>query len=322
MAIVTNTFTSFDAKGIREELSDVINMISPEDVPLQSNIGSKNVSNTYFEWQHDSLASVDTTARIDGDDVTSFDSTSATTRVGNYTQILRRTVIVADNLGSQDLAGRNDEMAMQIAKRGRELKRDLESVLTANNAAVAGNSSTARETAGLGAWIATNTVKQTGGTPAGADPTGDGSDARTDDGTPAAFTETMLKSAMQQAYTSGGQPSILMVGPFNKTQVSGFAGIAAQRYQAPSDSPTTIIGAADVYLSDFGTLSVVSNRFQRERDAWLLDPEYASVCYLRPIQKKDLAATGDATKAMLLVEAGLEVGAEDAHAGVFDLTSS
>jgi len=317
MAIVTNTFTSFDAKGIREELSDVINMISPEDVPLQSNIGSKNVSNTYFEWQHDSLAAVDTTARIDGDDVSAFDSTSATTRVGNYTQILRRSVIVADNLGSQDLAGRNDEMAMQIAKRGRELKRDLESVLTANNAAVAGNSSTARETAGLGAWIATNDVLGSGG----ASPTGDGSDARTD-GTQAAFTEAMLKSAMQAAYTAGGQPSILMVGPFNKTQVSGFAGIAAQRYQAPSDAPTTIIGAADVYLSDFGTLNVVPNRFQRERDAWLLDPEYASVCYLRPIQKVDLAKTGDASKAMLLVEAGLEVGAEDAHAGVFDLTTS
>lgn len=322
MAIVANTFTSFDAKGIREELSDVINMISPEDVPLQSNIGSKNVSNTYFEWQHDSLAATDKTARIDGDDVSSFDSTSATTRVGNYTQILRRTVIVADNLGSQDLAGRNDEMAMQIAKRGRELKRDLEAVLTDNNAAVAGNSSTARETAGLGAWIATNTVHQSGGTPAGADPTGDGSDARTDDSVPAAFTETMLKSAMQSAYTNGGQPSILMVGPFNKTQVSGFAGIAAQRYQAPSDSPTTIIGAADVYLSDFGQLQVVPNRFQRERDAWLLDPEYASVAYLRPIQKVDLSKTGDATKAMLIVEAGLEVGAEDAHAGVFDLTSS
>lgn len=320
MAIVANTFTSFDAKGIREELSDVINMISPEDVPLQSNIGSKNVSNTYFEWQHDSLASTDTTARIDGDDVSSFDSTSSTTRVGNYTQILRRTVIVADNLGSQTLAGRNDEMAMQIAKRGRELKRDLESCLTANNAAVSGNSSTARETAGLGAWIATNTVHQSGGS--GADPTGDGSDARTDDSTPVAFTETMLKSAMQSAYTNGGQPSILMVGPFNKTQVSGFAGIAAQRYQAPSDSPTTIIGAADVYLSDFGQLQVVPNRFQRERDAWLLDPEYASVAYLRPIQKVDLSKTGDATKAMLLVEAGLEVGAEDAHAGVFDLTAS
>jgi hypothetical protein len=323
MAIVTNTFTSFDAKGIREELSNVINNISPEEVPFQSNVGSRNVSNTYFEWQTDQLAAVDKTARIDGDDVTSFDSTAATTRVGNYTQILRRTVIVADNLESQDLAGRTSELSMQIAKRGKELKRDLEAVLTDNNAAVAGNTSTARETAGLGAWIATNDVFQTGGSPnSGASPTGDGTDARTDDSSQAAFTETMLKSAMQNAYSSGGNPTVLMVGPFNKTVVSGFAGIAAQRYMAPSDAPTTIIGAADVYLSDFGTLSVIPNRFQRERDAFVLDPEYASVCYLRPIQNVELSKTGDASKSMLLVEAGLEVGNEAAHAGIFDLTTS
>jgi hypothetical protein len=319
MAIVANTFTSFNAKGIREELSNVINSISPETVPFQSNVGSKNVSNTYFEWQTDALAAVDKTARIDGDDVASFDSTAATTRVGNYTQILRRTVIVADNLDSQDLAGRNSEMAMQMAKRGKELKRDLEAVLCDNNAQVAGNSSTARETGGLGSWIATNDIMGVAGSPAS--PTGNGTDARTD-GTQRAFTETMLKSAMQLAFTSGGTPSVLMVGPFNKTVVSGFAGIAAQRYMAPSDSPTTIIGAADVYLSDFGTLSVTTNLFQRERDAFILDPEYASVNYLRPIQNVDLAKTGDASKSMLLCEAGLEIGSEAAHAGVFDLTTS
>lgn len=322
MAIVANTFTSFDSVGIREELSNIISNISPETTPFQSNVGSENVSNTYFEWQTDSLNAVSTTPRVDGDDVTSFDATGSTTRVGNYTHILRRTLIIADNLGSQDAAGRNDELAFNLAKRGKELKRDIEAVLLDNNAQVAGNSSTARETAGLGAWIATNTVKQTGGTPAGADPTGDGTDARTDDSVPAAFTEAMLKSAMQKAYTAGGEPSILMVGPFNKTQVSGFAGIAAQRYQAPSDSPTTIIGAADVYMSDFGTLSVIPNRFQRERDAWLLDPEYASVCYLRPIQAIDLAKTGDAEKKMVIAEMGLKVSNEAAHAGIFDLTAS
>ena len=319
MAIVANTFTSFSAKGIREELSDVINSISPETVPFQSNVGSKSVSNTYFEWQTDALAAVDKTARIDGDDVASFDATAATTRVGNYTQILRRTVIVADNLESQDLAGRNSELSMQIAKRGKELKRDLEAVLTDNNAQVAGNTTTARETGGLGAWIATNDIMGVAGSPAS--PTGDGTDARTD-GTQRAFTESMLKSAMQLAFSSGGTPSILMVGPFNKTVVSGFAGIAAQRYMAPSDSPTTIIGAADVYLSDFGTLSVTTNLFQRERDAFILDPEYASVNYLRPIQNVELANTGDASKSMLLCEAVLEVGSEAAHAGVFDLTTS
>ncbi len=317
MAIVTNTFTSFDAKGIRESLSDVISSIAPETTPFQSNVGSKSVSNTYFEWQTDSLNAVSKTANIDGDDVGSFSATAATTRVGNYTHILRRTLIVADNLAAQDLAGRNDELAYQMAKRGKEIKRDLEAVLTDNNAQVAGNSSTARETGGIGAWIATNDVFGSGG----ASPTGDGSDARTD-GTQAAFTEAMLKTAMQSAFTAGGEPSILMVGPHNKTVVSSFAGIAAQRYQAPSDSPTTIIGTADVYMSDFGTLNVVCNRFSRDRDALFLDPEYAAVATLRPIQQVELAKTGDAEKRMIIVEAGLEVLNEAAHAGVFDLATS
>jgi len=317
MAIVTNTFTSHSAVGIRESLADIISSISPEEVPFQSNVGSENVSNTYFEWQTDSLASTSTTAIIDGDDVSSFDATSATTRVGNYTHIRRRTTIVADNLAAQDLAGRNDELSYQIAKRGKELKRDIEATLTANNAQVAGNSSTARETGGLGAWIATNASAGTGGALA----TGDGTTARTD-GTQRDFTEAMLKDAMQQAFVSGGQPSILMVGPHNKTVVSGFAGIAAQRYMAPSDSPTTIIGAADVYMSDFGTLNVVANRFSPERSAYLLDPEYASVCYLRPIQNVELSKTGDASKSMVIAEFGLKVLNEAAHAVVADLNVS
>jgi hypothetical protein len=317
MAIVTNTFTHFDAKGIRESLSDVIANISPEETPFQSNVGSESVSNTFFEWQTDSLAAAATTARISGDDVSSFDSTAATTRHGNYTHILRRTVVVSDNLEAVDKAGRDSEMAYQVAKRGKELKRDIEAVLTDNNARVAGNSSTAPETAGLGAWIATNDSIGT----SGASPTGDGTNARTD-GTQRAFTEDMLKSVMSSVWTAGGNPTVLMVGAFNKQKVSGFAGIAAQRYMAPADGPTTIIGAADVYMSDFGTLSVVPNRFQRARDAWVLDTEYAAVCNLRPIQKVDLAKTGDASKAMLIWEGGLKVANEAAHGLIADLTTS
>lgn len=317
MAIVANTFTKFDAVGLREELSNTITNISPEATPFQSNVGSESVRNSYFDWQTDSLAAVNTTARISGDDVSSFDSTAATSRVGNYTQILRRTAVIADNLSAHDPAGRNDEIAYQLAKRGKELKRDVEATLLLNNAAVAGNSSTAPETAGLGAWVATNDNFGTGG----ASPTGDGTDARTD-GTQRDFTETMLKDAMQKAYVSGGEPSILMVGPHNKTVVSGFAGIAAQRFQAPSDGPTTIVGTADVYMSDFGTLSVVTNRFQRERDAWFLDPEYAAVVGLRNFETTELAKTGDATKYMILWEGGLKVHNEAAHALVADLNVS
>jgi hypothetical protein len=318
MTIIANTFTSFDAKGIREELANVISNIAPEETPFTSNVGSENVSNTFFEWQVDDLSAVDTTAIIDGDDVASFDATTATVRVGNYTQIRRRSMIIADNLGFQDLAGRNDEVAYQLAKRGKEIKRDLETIYTGNTARSAGSASAGRVTAGLGAWVATNVNKAGDGT----NPTAaDGSDAR-NDGTQRDFTEAMLKDVMQQAYTSGGNPSMLMVGPYNKTVVSGFAGIAAQRYQAPSDGPTTIIGAADVYLSDFGALTVVPNRFSRERDAWCLDTEYASVATLRPIQAVDLAKTGDAEKKMLICETGLKVSNEKAHGLIADLNVS
>ena len=318
MTIIANTFTSFDAKGIREELANVISNIAPEETPFTSNVGSENVSNTFFEWQVDDLAAVDVTPVIDGDDVASFDATTATVRVGNYTQIRRRTMIIADNLGFQDLAGRNDEVAFNLAKRGKEIKRDLETIYTGNTARSAGSASAGRVTAGLGAWIATNVNKAGDGT----NPTAvDGSDAR-NDGTQRDFTEAMLKDVMQKAYTEGGNPSVLMVGPYNKTVVSGFAGIAAQRYQAPTDGPTTIIGAADVYLSDFGALTVVPNRFSRERDAWCLDTEYASIATLRPIQAVDLAKTGDAEKKMLICETGLKVTNEKAHGLIADLNVS
>jgi hypothetical protein len=317
MAIVTNTFTHYSALGIREDLSNIIADISPEQTPFQSNIGSQDVSNTFFEWQTDSLASADDTARISGDDVSSFDATSATSRVGNYTQILRRTMIIEDNLEDVDKAGRASEVAYQLAKKGKELKRDVEKMCLANNARAVGATGTAPETAGLPAWTATNSSRGTGG----ADPTGDGTDAATD-GTQRAFTEAMLKTVMQSAWTAGGEPSMLMVGAFNKTAVSAFSGIAAQRYQAPSDSPTTIIGTADVYMSDFGALNVVANRFQRGRDAFVIDPEYAAIATLRPIQAVDLAKTGDATKKMVLCESGLVVKNEAAHAVIADLTTS
>ena len=318
MTIIANTFTSFDAKGIRESLANVISNIAPEETPFTSNVGAENVSNTFFEWQVDDLAAVDVTPVIDGDDVASFDATTATVRVGNYTQIRRRSMIIADNLGFQDLAGRNDEVAFNLAKRGKEIKRDLETIYTGNTARSAGSASAGRVTAGLGAWISTNVNKAGDGT----NPTAvDGSDAR-NDGTQRDFTEAMLKDVMQKAYTAGGNPSMLMVGPYNKTVVSGFAGIAAQRYQAPTDGPTTIIGAADVYLSDFGALTVVPNRFSRERDAWCLDTEYASIATLRPIQAVDLAKTGDAEKKMLICETGLKVSNEKAHGLIADLKVS
>ena len=320
MAIVTNTFTTFDAKGIREDLSNLITNIAPEETPYMSNIGRESISNSLFEWQTDTLASAAANKQLEGDDVTSFDSVTATVRLQNYAQISRKTIVLSATEETVNKAGRRSELAYQIAKRSAELKRDQEFSMLNGAVAAAGNTTTARGTASLQAFIKTNYDMQTNG----ANPTYTTvpTGARSD-GNVRTFTETILKNVIQQVWTSGGTPKILMTGPVNKQRVSGFSGIASARYNLNGgDRPATIIGAADIYVSDFGQVQVVPNRFQRERDAFVIDPDYAKVTMLRPYQQVELAKTGDAEKRMLIVEWGHKVLAENAHGIAADLVTS
>ena len=186
--------------------------------------------------------------------------------------------------------------------------------------AAAGSTSVARGTASLGAFIKTNVDMQTNGT--NPSYTTLPNSARTD-GNVRTFTETILKNVIQQVWASGGTPKILMVGPVNKQRVSGFTGLASTRYNLNGgDKPATIVGSADLYVSDFGQVAIVPNRFQRERDAWVLDPEYAKVTTLRPYQQIELAKTGDADRRLLIVEFGHKVLAENAHGLAADLITS
>ena len=320
MAIVTNTFTTYSAKGIREDLSNVITNISPEETPYMSNIGRENVTNTLFEWQTDALDSAAANAQLEGDDVT-FNSVTATVRLTNYAQISRKTIVLSNTEEVVNKAGRRSELAYQIAKRGSELKRDQEFVMLNGGIAVAGNTTTARVTASLGAFVKTNVDYDTTN---GANPsyTTLPNSARTD-GTVRTFTETILKNVIQKVWSAGGNPKILMCGPVNKQRVSGFSGIASSRFNIDGGAkPATLIGAVDIYVSDFGNVAVIANRFQRERDAWVLDPEYAKMTVLRPYQQVELAKTGDAEKRMLLIEFGHKVLAENAHGLCADLVTS
>jgi hypothetical protein len=320
MAIVTNTFTTFDAKGIREDLSNIITNIAPEETPYMSNIGREAISNSLFEYQTDTLAAAAANKQIEGDDVASFDAVVATVRLQNYAQISRKTIILSATEEVVNKAGRRSELAYQIAKRSAELKRDQEFTMLNGAVAAAGSTSVARGTASLGAFIKTNVDMQTNG--ANPSYTTLPSSARTD-GNVRTFTETILKNVIQQVWAAGGAPKILMTGPVNKQRVSGFAGIASSRFNINGgEKPATLIGAVDLYVSDFGTVAVIANRFQRERDAWVLDPEYAKMTVLRPYQQVELAKTGDAEKRMLLVEWGHKVLAENAHGLAADLITS
>lgn len=325
MAIATNTFTRYDAKGLREQLADVIYNISPTETPLVSMMGKESAKQTLFEWQTQSLAAVNTgNAVIEGDDAPTYAAGNATVRVGNYTQISRKLIIVSGTLDAVDKAGRRSELAHQIALRGKELKRDIEAICFENLGANAGDTGTARQTATLGAWVKSNTDTGT----SGGDPvytSGVPGAARTD-GTQRAFTETILKAVISSCYTSGANVDgmHLFVGPFNKQAVSAFSGVVTRNFDMSNrePKPTAVIAAVDVYVSDFGVLRVVPSRFQRERDAWLIDPDMLSLATLRPFQTIEMAKTGDAEKRMMLVEWGLKVKQEAGLGLAADLTAS
>ena len=312
-------FRTYAAIGMREDLSDVIYNISPTDTPFMSTVGKTKATAVYHEWQTDSLAAAAANAAVEGADASTA-TLSPTTRVGNRTQISQKTIGVTGTLEAVDKAGRKSEKAYQLAKASSEIKRDMEFTFLSNTVQSNGSAgSTARVLGGLQTWLATNGDFGSGGS-AGAS----GTTARTN-GTNRTFTEDILKTVIREVFEAGGTPKILMVTPAHKQTVSAFAGIAAQRYMAPSDAPTTIIGAADIYLSDFGSVSVVPNRFMVSGNsanevAFVLDPEYAAVAYLRPFFTNELAKNGDSDRTQLLVEYTLEVRNEAAHGIIADLS--
>lgn len=320
MAVPSNTYQTFQTVGIKEDLSDVIYKITPEETPFMSNAGRDTASQSLYEWQTDALDAVDTAnAQVEGDDATAQAATP-TVRLANYAQISRKVVQVSGTNEVVDKAGRKSEMAYQLAKRSAELKRDMEAIALANQAAVSGSATVARKTAAFITWLKTNTSKGTSGVDPvyATTPTGAGG-VRTD-GTARAFTEVLLKAGVLAAYTAGGRPKVLSVAPANKQVASTFSGIATKTQNVSNTGQASIVGAADVYVSDFGNLSVVPNRFQRSRDALLIDFAHVKFVFLRKFKTENLAKTGDSEKKMLLVEWGLKVTHEAAHGIITDLS--
>lgn len=315
MAIVANTFQTYQAIGRREDLSNTIYNISPTDVPFMSMIGRSKATNTLAEWQTDALDAAAANAQVEGDEY-AFTAVTPTVRLGNYTQISRKTVIVSGSQQAGNNAGRDSEMALQLAKSSKALKRDMEKALTGNVAKAVGNASTARKLGGMETWISTN-VSRGSGSPAGSG--AGGGAAPVDAGTARAMTEALLKAVIQSTYSSGGDPSVLMVGPFNKGVVSGFAGRSTARQNIAKDA---IQAAAHLYASDFGELKVIPNRFQREKSAFVIDPEYWSTAYYRDFKQEEVAKTGDAIKRALIVEFTLIAKNQAASGIVADLTTS
>lgn len=309
------TYTTTTAVGEREDLSDVITRIDPDETPIFSALKKETGNGVFVEWQVQELAAaVATNYQNEGADAT-YDTPTATTRLGNYMQISQKDAAVSGTLDAVDKAGRDRETAYQKVLKGLELRRDIEKSL---NSDTARSGSDPRKAGALSSWITNVDVGASG-----AAPTGDGTDVPTG-GTDRAMTLAQIDNAMQAAYEDGGQPNMLVVSPAKKVAFSDLNGgsVATNQINYTAPREAAIVGSVSLYLSDFGQLDVVIDRFASSDRVFLLDSDYASICTLpgRNFAVQELAKTGDADKFQIVTEWTLKVSAPKAHGAVYDLS--
>jgi hypothetical protein len=331
MAIATNTRTTFSAIGIREDLSNIIYNISPMETPFLSNVGKGSCDNTLFEWQTDALAAAAANQQLEGDDSMNALAVSEPTRLTNYAQISYKAVQTSGTAEAVDFAGRKSSQAYQLAKRAKEIKRDMEKMLLSNDVKSAGSTTAVRKTAAVMSWLGTtaagtsNIILGSASPVVGVVNNGSSSPAVGPDGTTVAsfgtsavLTMAMINLAMERCYTLGGEPSTILAPADLKQKISALGGsvIADIQSQAAGAKPTTAINAVDVLVTDFGTLKIVPSRHMLADMLFFVDYDFWSVDYLRPFQTETLAKTGDSIKQLMIAEYGLRAKNGLANAAV------
>lgn len=329
MAVITNTFLTTSAVGNREELADVVSRITPEDTPIYSMIPKVTFKTKHPEWETDTLAAPAANAQLEGDDYT-FSATTAPTRLGMYTQILRKEGIISGSQEQHDEAGDVQKVKYQKLKKGVELRKDVELALVTNTASVAG---TTRFMGGLPSWITTNVSRGAGGSNGGYS-SGTGLTVAETTGTLRAFTKALTDTVMQACYVAGANVGHLFVSPYVKSVFVTFmsdTNVAAFRYAASDGKNNSIVANADVYEGPFGKVMIHPNRVMANsaavaRRAYFIDTDFVEFGWFRKIKEdKDVAKTGDAEKFVLLGEGALKVKNEagiGVLADVFGLTAS
>lgn len=316
MAVPSNTVQTFAMNGIREDLSDTIYNIAPTETPFMSMCTKGKAKQRNGEWQIDDLAAAnDENKVIEGDDA-SNDVAGHPTRVGTWTQLMDKVVQVSSTAEAVDHAGYKSAMSYQVAKRGKEIKRDMEKRALSKKPSVSGGASTPGETAGVGAWLTTNTSRGTGGADGGFS---GGVVAAPTNGTDRALTEAMFKANIQSCWDNGGDPTKIFANSSQKVNISGFGGIATQYRENTGTKQAVILGAADIYVSDFGNHTVIPDRFMPTDCIYNLDSEYWEICHLQAFKTEDLAKTGHSKRKMLSVEWLLKSKNEAANGVIDDL---
>ena len=314
---VANRKTSYDSPANREDLVDIVYNVDPWETPFVTRIPSTGATDVLHQWPIDALAAPNASnAQIEGNEATIEASTNPT-RATNYTQILTKNLMVSGTQEYVVQAGVDDEVDYQLVKKTKEIRRDLETILLGNQAKAAGNKTTARTTASIQSWIATNyaTVATVGGPAA---PTGDGSDTRTA-GTAVALTEDPFKAMAQTVWSNGGNPDMYIVPAAIKGVVSTFEGNAT-RFKGAEDRK--LVAAIDIYDGDFGEYEVVPDRFAAADYTALVETGMWALAELRPLYSEPLSKTGDAEKWALYWEPALEARNQKSSGCVADVTAA
>lgn len=312
MAAPTNLFTTTTSVGQKEDLEDVVYRVAPEKTPFLSTIGKTKAAARYHEWQTEDLSTPNAdNAAVEGDDAT-LEAANTSVRLGNYCQIFSKRFGVSRTQEVVEMAGRSSELNRQKVLKGIELRRDMEARLIGNFARQNESGANPRKAGGILAFLTSNVSRGAGGA------SGTIATAATN-GTTRAFTETLLKGVLATAFTNGAELKAAFMGPAHKQQFSAFTGIAQIRKDVTGREQATIVAGADVYVSDFGELTVVPVAYGLTRDCLLLDPAYAAVATLDGFKTEELAKTGDSTRKLMTHEATLVVTNEKAHGVVADL---
>jgi hypothetical protein len=321
MAVAANALETYDSKTIREDLQEAENMISPTETPFYSMIaGRMKATSTLHEWPLLELAAVNSSNRVaEGEDAPTVSAPDVAMRRSNYTQISFKNVKVSSTAQAVDGAADIEKLAKQVSYKLKELKRDKEQMLLDNTAADPGAAAgaTVRKAAGLPAFLITNASRGTGGTAPTLSGTTNGyPNGAAGDGTLRDLTEDLLNTVIQSVWTQGGDPRYCLVSPINKRVISTTFNAYATKYKDADDKK--LVTSVNVYESDFGTVQIVPNRFQRGRDVFVIDPDYVDIAELQPTKQEPLAKTGLTDNRLISCEYTLHVGNEKAQGIVAD----
>jgi hypothetical protein len=290
--------------------------VSPTETPVLTMCGKNKATGSNHEWLTDTLADAAANANIEGNDVEGVQADSRG-RLGNYTQILGKTAQVSGTQEKVLKAGVKSEMAYQLERRMREMKRDGEfAIIGVSNPKAIGSETVAREMGSLDAYLLTNNQFAATGSSV---PTGDGTDVSDYAGIDRTLTETIFNGGLQDMFTnSGGNESVnAVVSAAHKKVISSFTS-AATRYVTTDDKK--LVASIDVYVGDFHTARIIPDRYIKANMLYIIDPEYLKISELRPIHSYDLAKNGDAKRKQVIWEWTLEVCNEKAHCNIADLT--